>query len=51
MDNIKEYFLNYLNGYNQTWVDKDLEKLKEVMGQFKMVHSNTHIHLMKQNSI
>ena len=29
MDNIKEYFLNYLNGYNQTWVDKDLEKLKE----------------------
>ena len=27
MDNIKEYFLNYLNGYNQTWVDKDLEKL------------------------
>lgn len=28
MDNIKEYFLNYLNGYNKTWVDKDLEKLK-----------------------
>ena len=29
MDNIKEYFLNYLNEYNQTWVDKDLEKLKK----------------------
>lgn len=29
MDNIKEYFLNYLNQYNKTWVDKDLEKLKE----------------------
>ena len=29
MDNIQEYFINYLNGYNQTWVDKDLEKLKE----------------------
>lgn len=29
MDNIKEYFLNYLNQYNKTWGDKDLEKLKE----------------------
>ena len=29
MDNIKEYFLDYLNGYNKTWVDKDLKKLKE----------------------
>ena len=29
MDNIKEYFLNYLNRYNQTWVDKDLKKLKK----------------------
>lgn len=29
MDGIKDYFYNYLNGYNQTWIDKDLERLKE----------------------
>ena len=29
MDKIKEYFLLFLNEYNQSWVDKDLEKLKE----------------------
>lgn len=29
MGNLKEYFLNYLNEYNKSWTDKDLEKLKE----------------------
>ena len=29
MDKIKEYSLSFLNEYNQSWVDKDLEKLKE----------------------
>ena len=29
MDYLKEKFLKYLNEYNQTWIDKDLEKLKE----------------------
>ena len=29
MENLKEYFLNYLNEYNKSWTDKDLEKLKE----------------------
>ena len=28
MENIKEYFLKYLNEYNQSWYDKDIEKLK-----------------------
>lgn len=25
----KDYFLNYINEYNQTWIDKDIEKLKQ----------------------
>ena len=29
INNEKEYFLKYLNEYNRTWVDKDLEKLKQ----------------------
>lgn len=29
MEQLKEYFLNYLNEYNKTWYDKDIQKLKE----------------------
>ena len=28
MEDRKEYFLKYLNEYNQSWCDKDIEKLK-----------------------
>ena len=28
MEDKKEYFLKYLNEYNQSWCDKDIEKLK-----------------------
>ncbi|MBO5036603.1 MAG: hypothetical protein J6D42_05945 [Clostridia bacterium] len=44
MDNIKEYFLNYLNGYNQTWVDKNLEKLKQYydMDNNRLIYYDNH---------
>ena len=29
MDNLKEIFLKYLNDYNQTWYDRNIEELKE----------------------
>ena len=29
MDNLKEFFLKYLNDYNQTWYDRNIEELKE----------------------
>lgn len=46
MENIKEYFLNYLNEYNQTWVDKDLEKLKEYYDtdNNRLIYYDNHIH-------
>ena len=44
MDNIKEYFLNYLKGYNKTWVDKDLEKLKKYydMDSNRLIYYDNH---------
>lgn len=29
MENIKEFFLKYVNDYNQTWINKNMELLKE----------------------
>ena len=35
MENKKEFFLNYLKEYNQTWYDKDIEKVKEAYENVK----------------
>ena len=51
--NIKEFFLKYLNEYNQTWIDKDLEKLKQYYDVDNndlyimiIIKTMTHIHLI-----
>ena len=35
MEDRKEYFLKYLNEYNQSWCDKDIEKIND---QWKVLH-------------
>ena len=48
MENKKEFFLNYLKEYNQTWYDKDIEKVKEFYNEEnRLIYYDNH----KNNAI